>query len=201
MHLICGLGNPGKKYAMTRHNIGFMVAGGVVARFGKTGENFSRKFNGEYMQIRSRGLEFIVLAPQTFMNLSGECVRDVVGYFKIPHENVLIICDDVNLPFGKLRIRQDGSDGGHNGLKSIFSLMGTSRLARMRVGVGASTRADLADYVLSKFMPDEADNLSKTVEFGAEAAETFMARGIEAAMNGFNNKFGFAAPGPVTDGD
>lgn len=191
MHLICGLGNPGRKYAHTRHNIGFMAIEGLIARFGKNGESFSRKFGGEYLQVRSRGADFIALMPQTFMNLSGECFRDIINYFKIPHENALIICDDVNLPFGKLRIRQEGSDGGHNGLKSIFSLLGTSKLARMRIGVGSPERVDMADYVLSRFSVSEAENLSKTLDFAVKAAEMFIEKGIGPVMNGFNNKFGF----------
>lgn len=197
MHLICGLGNPGRKYSKTRHNIGFMVIDRLVAGLGFGESSFGCKFKGEYLQVRKDGLDFIALKPQTYMNLSGECVRDIVHYFKIDQEKVMIICDDVNLPFGKLRLRNEGSDGGHNGLKSIFAHLQGPRIARLRVGIDArpETKA-LADYVLENFSKDEQSKLEEILDFCAGAARAFMEKGAQFAMNNYNNKFGYKLETP-----
>ncbi|MEZ7892449.1 MAG: aminoacyl-tRNA hydrolase [Candidatus Wallbacteria bacterium] len=194
MKIICGLGNPGGKYSKTRHNIGFMVVDELMSRLG--GQSLpSNKFKGEYLSIKLPESDVILLKPQTYMNLSGESLRDFAGYFKVPHENIVIICDDVSLPFGKLRVREQGSDGGHNGLKSIFSLMGSNKIPRVRIGIGQTPpRMALEDFVLMKFSRDEEEILNKTVAFAADAAEKFIKKDITYIMNNFNNKFGFDPP-------
>ncbi|EKD69334.1 MAG: Peptidyl-tRNA hydrolase [uncultured bacterium] len=197
MHLICGLGNPGRKYSRTRHNIGFMVVDRLVAELGYSESSFGNKFKGEFLQVRKDGLDFIALKPQTYMNLSGDCVRDIINYFKIEPENVIIICDDVNLPFAKLRLRNEGSDGGHNGLKSIFCHLQTNKITRLRVGVNSrpDTR-DLADYVLENFSKDEQAKMDEVLKYCAEAVTAFMRRGSGFAMNNYNNKLGYKIDEP-----
>ena len=187
MHLICGLGNPGRKYLKTRHNIGFMALDRLVNSYG--GGQFGNKFKGEYLTIKKNGVEFIALKPQTYMNLSGECVRDIVHYFKIELEKIIVICDDVNLPFSKLRLRCDGSDGGHNGLKSIFHNLQTNKIARLRVGIDADPDGkDLADYVLENFSSEQQSKMNEVLDYCSGAVNAFMQKGIEFAMNNFNNK-------------
>ncbi len=187
MHLICGLGNPGRKYIKTRHNIGFMAIDRFCSDSG--GGAFSNKFKGEYLIVKKNGMEFIALKPQTYMNLSGECVRDIVNYFKIERDKMIILCDDVNLEFGKLRIRAAGSDGGHNGLKSIFHNLGANNIARLRIGVGADlSGGDLADYVLQDFTRQQQSSLDSLLEHCAMAVKTFIINGLDFAMNNFNNK-------------
>ena len=191
MKIICGLGNPGGKYARTRHNIGFMVIDELMSRFGGSSSP-SNKFKGEYLSLKLPESDIILLKPQTYMNLSGESLRDFAGYFKVARENIVVICDDVSLPFGKLRVRELGSDGGHNGLKSIFSLMGSNQIPRIRIGIGQTpSKMALEDFVLMKFSKDEEDVLNKTVQFAAEAAEKFIKKDITYTMNNYNNKFGF----------
>lgn len=191
MHLICGLGNPGRKYSNTRHNIGFMVVDKLIESFSLNIKDSFKKFNGEYLSIKTSDYDFITLKPQTYMNLSGECIRDFVNFYKVPLENILIICDDINLPFGKIRFRAKGSDGGHNGLKSIFSNLNTTSINRLRVGIGNSTNKDLADYVLEAFNNEESLKLPEILSFCVEGIKCFLKSGIQAAMNEFNNKIGY----------
>ncbi len=215
MHIVCGLGNPGRKYANTRHNIGFMVVDELASRLAKASpESFSNKFKGEFFTVKRPEHEILLLKPQTYMNLSGECLRDIAGFYKVAAGGVIIVCDDVSLPFGKIRVRAAGSDGGHNGLKSIFGLMGINSIARVRVGIGAMqepkdggavltgqpdySKIDLADYVLMKFSQAECAHLKSVVEFAASAAVAFVEKGLNFAMNNFNNKFGFSLP-PVLE--
>jgi len=170
-----------------------MVIDHFVAGLGYNPESYSNKFKGEYLMIKKDGLELIALKPQTYMNLSGECVRDIINYFKIPPENVLIVCDDVNLPFARLRIRAEGSDGGHNGLKSIFLNLGTNKIFRLRVGVSLKPEEKgLADYVLENFSAEEQKLLNKEVlTFCSGALKSFIEKGPNYAMNNYNNKIGY----------
>jgi len=187
LHLICGLGNPGRKYLKTRHNIGFMAVDKIVESYG--GGQPANKFKGEYLTVKKNGVEFIALKPQTYMNLSGECVRDIVHYFKIEFDKIIVICDDVNLPFSKLRLRREGSDGGHNGLKSIFDNLQTNKIARLRVGIDARAAGKgLADYVLENFSPEELSKMNEVLDRCSGAVNAFLQKGIEFAMNNFNNK-------------
>jgi peptidyl-tRNA hydrolase, PTH1 family len=180
--LIVGLGNPGAKYRGTRHNIGFAVLD-ELARRGKI------EFDAapvEAVIARWREREALLAKPLTFMNASGEAVGGLLRYFKVEPADLLVIVDEVHLPLAKIRARGRGSAGGHNGLKSIIAHLG-DEFARLRVGVGrGDTRRDLADHVLAKFDKDEAEEVERMTTRAADAAEAFIASGIEAVMNGFN---------------
>jgi len=148
MKLIVGLGNPGKQYEKTRHNAGFMVMDKLADKLGvKIDQN---KFKGLYTQTFIKGTKILLLKPQTFMNNSGASVQAIVDYFDIDIEDIIIIYDDLDLPVGKLRLREKGSAGGQNGVKSILRYMGTQELRRIRVGIGKDTHIPTVDYVLGK---------------------------------------------------
>ena len=186
MKLIVGLGNPGSEYRDTRHNVGFMVADALVDRW-RVGDRWREKF--EALQIKTVvGEESVILAkPLTFMNLSGQSVQALAGFYKIELADIFIVTDDVALPLGRLRARREGGAGGHNGLKSIIQSLGTPAFARMRVGVGrGDQRRDLADHVLGRFDADERDTVSAAVLRAADATEMFLSEGIERVMNAFN---------------
>jgi len=183
--LIAGLGNPGPDYRDTRHNIGFAVVDLLARRSGLT-------FGGgptDALIARARrpGEEALLAKPMTYMNLSGAAVAELVRYFRIAIPDVLIVADDVNLPLGKLRARARGSDGGHNGLRSIIERLGTSEFARLRIGVGrGDSRHHLADHVLARFDADEQEEVDAAIGRAADAAELFVTDGIEKVMNQFN---------------
>jgi peptidyl-tRNA hydrolase, PTH1 family len=183
--LIVGLGNPGPDYRDTRHNIGFAVVDLLARRSGLT-------FGGgptDALIARARrpGEEALLAKPLTYMNLSGAAVAELVRYFRIATPDVLIVADDVNLPLGKLRARARGSDGGHNGFRSIIERLGTSEFARLRVGVGrGDPQRDLADHVLARFDADEQEAVDSAIGRAADAAELFVTDGIEKVMNQFN---------------
>jgi len=186
MRLIVGLGNPGPEYRETRHNAGFTVVDALADRW-RVGDAWREKFDA--LQIKTmRGEESVLLAkPLTFMNLSGRAVAAIAGFYKIEPADVLVVVDEVALPLGRLRVRRDGSAGGHNGLKSIIEHLGTQAFPRMRVGVGrGDTRRDLANHVLGRFEPDERDTVSAAVLRAADASEMFLSDGIERVMNAFN---------------
>ena len=186
MKLIVGLGNPGTEYRETRHNVGFMVADALVNRW-RVADQWREKFGA--LQIKTMvGEESVILAkPLTFMNLSGQAVSGLAGFYKIEPADVFIVTDDVALPVGRLRARREGGAGGHNGLKSIIQSLGTQAFPRMRVGVGRGDhRRDLADHVLGRFEADERDTVSAAVLRAADATEVFLSDGIERVMNAFN---------------
>lgn len=183
--LVC-LGNPGKDYELTRHNIGFMTADELSRREGiKINKLRYRALTGE---IRVDGQRVLVLKPQTYMNLSGESVKLAGGFYKIPPERVLVVSDDVALPLGKLRIRAGGSAGGHNGLKNIIAHLGTDQFPRIRVGVGAPAHPDheMIDWVIGRFTPQEMKVVDEAVARAADAARTVIAHGVSEAQNRFN---------------
>jgi PTH1 family peptidyl-tRNA hydrolase len=189
MKLVAGLGNPGRQYAGTRHNVGFDVideltrrhrvelgaaplAGSNAAMFGKW---------------RGNGEVILLVKPLTFMNLSGEAVGGLMRYFKMDVSDVLIVTDDVNLPLGRLRVRGTGSEGGHNGLRSIAQHLGTMDYSRLRIGVGrGDTERDLADHVLAMFTPQEQPEVRNAVTRAAEAVESWVTDGLAKTMNVFN---------------
>lgn len=186
MKLIVGLGNPGQEYRDTRHNVGFMVADALVDRW-RVSDRWREKF--EALQIKtSLGDEPVIITkPLTFMNLSGQAVTALAGFYKIEPADVFIVTDDVALPLGKLRARREGGAGGHNGLKSIIQHLGTQAFPRMRVGVGRGANGrDLADHVLGRFEAAERDTVSAAVLRAADATEMFLSDGIERVMNAFN---------------
>ena len=183
MFLIVGLGNPGRDYENTRHNIGF-AAMDVLAEKYNIDINRS-KFKGEYGEGFINGNKVILLKPYTFMNLSGESVREAIDFYKLTEDQVLIIYDDISLELGRLRIREKGSAGGHNGIKSIINHMGTDVFTRIKIGVGAP-KGDLVNHVLGKFSKDEVNILKQTLDAVTEATADIIDNGAKDAMNKFN---------------
>jgi len=185
VRIVVGLGNPGRRYEGTRHNIGFAVADEVARRHGM---EFESGRADTLTARRGRGAAaLLVVKPLTMMNLSGEAIAGVAGFYKIEPPAILVVADDVNLPLGRLRLRASGTAGGHNGFRSIIECLGTGEFPRLRVGVGrGDPRRDLADHVLARFDGDERDEVERTIARAADAVETFLAEGIEAAMNRYN---------------
>ena len=185
MKLIVGLGNPGRKYAGTRHNIGFDVLDRVAERHRLDWESAP----AEAMMAKWRAAGTLVAKPLTFMNLSGHAVGDLLRFFKVDVADLLVVVDEVQLEIGRLRARPEGSAGGHNGLKSVIAQLGTEKFARLRIGVGrGDARRDLADHVLAAFDPDERVVVAETVDRAADAVELFISDGIGPVMNRFNRK-------------
>lgn len=185
MKLVAGLGNPGDRYRGTRHNVGFDVLDRLASRHGLAWETGPT----EALEARWRRPEgAVVLAkPLTFVNLSGEAVGALMRFYKVAIEDVLVVCDDVNLSLGRLRARATGSEGGHNGLRSVARHLGTIDYARLRVGVGrGDERRDLADHVLARFAPEEQPGIDDAIVRAAEAVETWVADGLVTMMNVFN---------------
>ena len=187
MYLIAGLGNPGTKYEMTRHNIGFHTIDYIADELGVKVKKL--KYKGLYGECEIGGEKVLLLKPQTFMNLSGESIVEFVKFFKIPVENVIIISDDISLDTGRIRVRPKGSAGGHNGLKSIIYMLSSDAFPRIRIGVGAPGHSDydLADYVLGKFSKDEIPVLEDAIIKAYKAAQEIIKRGVGSAMNKFNS--------------
>lgn len=183
-YLIVGLGNPGAEYHETRHNIGFMVVDHVAA---KAGASFSSDRFGHTCEVRHKGKVFVLLKPNTYMNLSGKAVRYHQQDKKIPLENILVITDDLALPFGKLRLRSKGSHGGHNGLKDIQAILGTEAYARLRFGVGSEfQKGGQVDYVLSGFSADERAALGPILDKAGDGVYSFALQGVDRTMNQVN---------------
>ncbi len=187
MKLVAGLGNPGRDYTGTRHNIGF----GVIARIS---DKYNIPLTGkEHKAICGKGMiggEKVILAqPQTFMNLSGECVRSLMDYYKLESEDIIIAYDDIDLEVGQLRIRGKGSAGGHNGIKNIISHLGTNEFPRVKVGVGGKPEGgDLVRHVLGRFSRKDEKVIGEVLDVAVEAVETILSDGVEAAMNRYNAK-------------
>jgi PTH1 family peptidyl-tRNA hydrolase len=185
MKLVVGLGNIGTQYTNTRHNIGFEVAGELARR---NNVHFHvGKFKGEEAELRLEGQRILLLKPHTLMNLSGDAVVAAMRFYKLLPAQLLIICDDINLPLGKLRIRAQGSDGGHNGLWHVIHRLGTPAFPRLRIGVGEKpAQMELVDYVLSRFLASERPVINAARDHAAMAAESWIIDGIEATMNRWN---------------
>ena len=184
--LIVFLGNPGPRYEMTRHNAGFMAAD-AMAKEKNLSINKAR-FKALTATCEIGGESVLLMKPQTFMNLSGEAVSQAVRFYKIPPEHVIVVSDEISLPIGKLRIRTKGSAGGHNGLKDIIAKLGTDAFPRIRIGVGAPPHPDydMADWVLSTFKNQDAEDMLAAAARAAEAAQCYIAQGADRAMNRFN---------------
>lgn len=186
--LIVGLGNPGENYARTRHNIGFRA---VDCLAGQLGAKIDRaKFRGLYGQANYKGLKLILLKPQTFMNNSGLSVMDAARFYKLPAERVVVLFDDISLDVGRLRVRAEGSAGGHNGIKSIIGGLNSQSFPRVKIGVGAKPHPDyeLADWVLSNFTRDEEKLLAPVIEDAASAALELIENGVQAAASKYNGR-------------
>ncbi len=184
MFVIVGLGNPGKKYEWTRHNVGF-----------ETIDCIAEKFNINVNKLKYKALvgegtigteKVILVKPQTYMNLSGETVMRICNYYQIPMDNLIVIYDDVDTDFAKLRIRRKGSAGTHNGMRSIISLIQKDDFPRVRIGIGRSTHMQLADFVLQRFSKDEMIEIKETIDRAAQAVVSIIDLGVDQAMNRYN---------------
>ncbi|MBO8178327.1 MAG: aminoacyl-tRNA hydrolase [Bacillus sp. (in: Bacteria)] len=185
MKLIVGLGNPGTKYERTRHNIGFEVIDELAKRFASP--LTESKFKGLYTIIRYSSEKVILLKPMTYMNLSGESIRAVVDYYDIDPEHILVIYDDLDLPVGKIRLRQKGSAGGHNGIKSTIAHLGTQNFNRIRIGIDRPTNGmSVPDYVLGKFTKEEWETMGDVIQRCADACEEWMEKPFLQVMNRYN---------------
>ncbi|MEW6322923.1 MAG: aminoacyl-tRNA hydrolase [Acidobacteriota bacterium] len=197
MKLVAGLGNPGPKYRGTRHNVGFDVVDCLAGRWRVDG------WREQQQALTARhvaaGEPVLLAKPLTFMNLSGEAVGGLAGFYKIDPADVLVLVDDADLPLGRLRARREGGAGGHNGLKSVIAHLGTQAFARLRIGVGRGDgRRDLADHVLARFDADERETIEAAVRRAADAAEMWITDGIERVMNAFNAADNQQETGPAT---
>jgi PTH1 family peptidyl-tRNA hydrolase len=185
--LIVGLGNPGREYRETRHNIGFMVIDEIARRHGLTLAMAPSQVPDALVAKKFGAEPLLVVKPLTFVNRSGDAIAALAQYYDIVPADLLVVVDEVALPFGRLRARARGSAGGHNGLKSVIERLGTTEFSRLRLGVGrGDSRRDLADHVLSKFEADEQSALEEFITRAADAAEMFAAAGIEKVMNAYN---------------
>lgn len=185
MNLIIGLGNIGDKYAFTRHNAGFMVADYLAINNNETFKEIS-KLKSLMTKIRLNNEETIIIKPTTYMNLSGEALRAVIDYYKINIENTLVVYDDLSLDLGKIRFRASGSDGGHNGIKSIIQHIGTNKFARLKVGIGPQPPIPSEAFVLQNFDKSQLEELKNVIKKSTEAIEYYFANGIEKTQNNFN---------------
>jgi peptidyl-tRNA hydrolase, PTH1 family len=181
IRLIAGLGNPGREYEQTRHNIGFLVVDRLAAQFGSAWEKSSK-----WGAVSAKCGEVILVKPMTYMNRSGEPLGAIGQFYKIEPPEILIVLDDLALPPGRLRLRARGGAGGHNGLESILAQFGTEEIPRLRIGIGASPRDDSVDYVLSRFFDEEKALVASTIDRAAEAVKWAIDKGLVSAMNNFN---------------
>jgi len=185
MKLIVGLGNPGRKYAGTRHNVGFEVLAELAKRLGA--DKPKSRFDGELTEAQIDSQRVLLLWPLTYMNNSGGCVQPTRDFYKVASEDLLVVCDDVSLPTGKLRLRAKGSSGGQKGLKDIIGRLGTEEFPRLRIGIGTQPPGwELADYVLSKFSSDEEPVVREAISKAADAAIDWIRSGLAPAMNKYN---------------
>jgi len=190
MKLICGLGNPGREYEAHRHNVGFLVVDALSTRLRTSLDQ--EKFEGRLGTTTVGDDKLLLLQPQTFMNVSGRCVAPLARFYKIPVENILVIHDELDLPFGRLQLKKGGGSGGHNGLKSVSECLGQPDYARLRFGIdkpkGENAKERVPGYVLSPFSKGEASALEPLLDMAAEACEAWARQGLAEAMNRFNRK-------------
>ncbi len=196
MKLVVGLGNPGAKYHDTRHNVGFRVIDALARRWSV--DQWREQHQALVAKVRQGDEPVLVAKPMTFMNLSGDAVAGLAGFYKVAVPDVLVVLDEVALPLGRLRAGRGGSHGGHNGLKSVIARLGTSDVPRLRIGVGRGDgRRELADHVLGTFAAEERDEVEAAVLRAAEASVMFVTDGIERVMNVFNAANDKQDPSPV----
>ena len=184
MKLIVGLGNPGKSYSNTRHNIGFMCIDKLCEFFNVKLD--SKKFNGLYTQFNYKGKKIMLLEPQKYMNLSGEVIRPFIDFFKIDIDDILIICDDLDTEVGNIRLRYKGSSGGHNGLKDIEKHLGTQNYKRIKIGISNNKMIDTKDYVLGKFNKEENKIIENSINKIPNIIENYLTNTFENLMNKYN---------------
>ncbi len=183
MKLIVGLGNPGRQYERTRHNLGFRVADLLAQRWSVS---LSLKGHGALGRGQVAGQPACLLKPMTFMNRSGQAVLEVVQFYKLPPEDVLVVYDDLDLPVGRVRVRNQGSAGGQKGMADVINRLGDDGIARVRVGIGRPSGGDAVNYVLSPFLPDEQPLVERAIPMAADAVECWLTEGTTAAMNRYN---------------
>ena len=186
--LIVGLGNPGSRYRNTRHNAGFMVVDRLHARL--PGGTSRSRFQAEFVETRDDDRKVVLVKPQTFMNESGVAVGQLARWFKVPRDRLLVIYDELDLPFGTIRLRGDGSAGGHNGMKSIISHLRSQEFSRLRVGIGRPPAGSTVPYVLAPFSPIEQRELPNIIDSASDAALAWLRDGVVSAMNEYNRKSG-----------
>ncbi len=185
MKMVIGLGNPGPKYQQTRHNVGFETLFELARRF--QGGQSKNQFEAETVEIRIGNEKILLLAPQTYMNLSGRSVRKAIDFYKLPLTDIIVVVDDMNLPTGKLRVRGAGSSGGQKGLHNTIEHLGTSDFSRLRIGIGRPPgKMNAADYVVGKFRKDEIENIKLAIMESADGIEIWAKEGLEMAMNKVN---------------
>ena len=184
MKIVVGLGNPGRKYEGTRHNVGFAVVDALAQGPGVS--SFQNRFAAEVAELREGDEKVLLLKPETFMNLCGQAVRQALDFYQVAPADLLVVCDDINLPLGRLRFRARGTHGGHNGLRDIQAHLGTTEYSRLRIGVGAPDGSELVDHVLGRFQPGEKAVIREAIETAAQAAMVWVAQGTEACMNQYN---------------
>lgn len=186
MKLLVGLGNPGKQYEATRHNVGFMVADLLAESLNI---DLSRSgWKSVYGKGRAGDQDVMIVKPQTYMNLSGEAVGEICRYFNLTHEDVIVIYDDMDLPVGKIRVRAKGSAGGHRGMQSVIDHLGTEAITRVKVGIGRPEAQDPVDYVMSMFPEDEWKTMKEAIDGAARAAVSLLFHPIDQVMNEFNGQ-------------
>lgn len=186
MYLVIGLGNPGRQYDMTRHNIGFHTIDYIAEEYNTKVNKL--KFKALYGECSINGEKTYLIKPQTYMNLSGESIIEFVNFFKVPIQNIIVISDDTAIDTGKIRIRPKGSAGGHNGLKSIIYMLQSEQFPRIRIGIGApdNKNYDLADFVLGRFTKDEIPVMENAIKRARLAVEEIIKNGTQSAMNKYN---------------
>jgi peptidyl-tRNA hydrolase, PTH1 family len=184
MKMVVGLGNPGKKYAGTRHNVGFAVVDALAEGPGVSG--FQSRFDAQLAEWLENGEKILLVKPETFMNLSGRAVRQAVDFYQLPLTDLLVVCDDINLPLGKLRFRARGTHGGHNGLRDIQNHLGTTAFHRLRIGVDSPPEEGTVDHVLGRFKPSERPVIEEALERSVQAVVHWVGQGIESCMNQYN---------------
>jgi PTH1 family peptidyl-tRNA hydrolase len=181
--VVVGLGNPGRRYDGTRHNVGYAVVD-VLASSPRAGR-FQSRFQARVAELDEGDCKVVLVKPETFMNLSGQCVRQVVDFYRLELPDLLVVCDDINLPLGKLRVRARGSHGGHNGLRDIQNHLGTTEYSRLRIGVSAPDE-DAIEHVLGRFRPSERPAIEDAVVRAAQAVAVWVHQGVEVCMNQYN---------------
>jgi PTH1 family peptidyl-tRNA hydrolase len=186
MYIIVGLGNPGKEYAGTRHNVGFDTIDCLAEKYNT---NLNKlKFNSVYGEININGEKVMLVKPVTYMNRSGIAVAEIVKFYKVEIEKVIVVYDDIDIPPGTLRIRPHGSSGTHNGMKSIIYQLQNDKFPRLRVGIGRNPQMDLADYVLQRFSKDEREKIDNIIKSAVEAIEEIVVKSLDSAMQKYNIK-------------
>lgn len=199
MKLVAGLGNPGPRYARTRHNVGYAVVDELARRCGASVEKYARRYEALLAEVQLAGQRVLLLKPQTYMNLSGRSLLAVMQFYKLAGSDLLVICDDLDLPVGRIRLRAAGSGGGQKGLENILLRLASNDIPRLRIGIGKVDKSVTSEYVLSRFTPDERVTIDQTVAAAADAVECWLAEGIDTAMNRFNPQSGRQTRGQRRD--